>query len=214
MRFGISNNQLVAALIAGFLATHLATITGFWYEMIDLPATDWNRFNGTYLVGFGNPTAIAFGVPSASDFEVFLSGWTFHMFTGLAFTTLFAFNIRPLLPLPYDKRNNLLAALGFSLFLAVLSFTVLVPLLDPYNADPGWFSLDLRLADTNAGEGVLHPGWKTPVAIILWHIVYGLHLGAFYNPAPETAPVRETAAAPVTSGPMTAEPAAGVGGGS
>jgi len=186
MRFGISNHQLVAALVAGFLATHVATITGFWYEIVNLPATDWNRFNGTYLVGFGNPTAVGFGVPSASDFEVFLTGWVFHVLTGLFLTTIFAFNIRPLLPLAYDMKGNMIAAVGWGLFLAVISFTILVPLLDPYNADPGWFSLDLELADHNDltadGAATLHPGWKTPVAVIVWHLFYGFHLGAFYQP--------------------------------
>jgi hypothetical protein len=213
LKYGISNNQLIAALFAGFFATHLATITGFWYEMINLPATDWNRFNGTYLVGSGNPTAIAFGAPAASDFEVFLTGWTFHVFTGLAFTLLFAFAIRPLLPLAYDKMGNLAAALAFSLFLAILSFAVLVPLLDPYNANPGWFSLDLKLADTNDVEGALHPGWKTAAAIILWHVVFGLHLGAFYNPTPEAAPVREATPVAVPSAAATAPAGAGGGGG-
>jgi hypothetical protein len=186
MRFGISNSQLTAALVGGFFATHIATITGFWYEIINLPATDWNRFNGTYLVGFGNPTALAFGVPSASDLEVFLTGWVFHVFTGLGLTLLFAFNIRPMIPLAYTRMNNILAAVGFGVFLAILSFTILTPLLDPYNADPGWFSLDLKLADHNDftadGAVTLHPGWKTPIAIILWHVIYGFHLGAFYQP--------------------------------
>ncbi|HEU0075573.1 MAG TPA: hypothetical protein VFS30_16345 [Dehalococcoidia bacterium] len=182
MRFGISNNQLTAALIAGFFATHIATITGFWYEIVNLPATDWNRFNGTYLVGFGNPTAVGFGVPPASDFEVFLTGWTFHVLTGLGLTLIFAFGIRPMIPLAYDKMGNILAALAFGLALAVLSFTILTPVLDPYNADPGWFSLDLKLPDTNDVAGSLHPGWKTTLSIIVWHIIYGVHLGLFYQP--------------------------------
>ena len=62
-KYGISDNQLTAALVTGFLATQIATIVGFWHEIIDLPAMDWNRFNGTYLVGFSNPTAIGFEVP-------------------------------------------------------------------------------------------------------------------------------------------------------
>ncbi len=182
LKYGISDNKLTAALVAGFFATHIATISGFWYEVVNLPATDWNRFNGTYLVGFGNPTAIGFGVPSASDFEVFISGWVFHVITGLGLTMVFAFAIRPMLPLAYDKLHNFLAAVGFSLVLALISMTIIVPLIDPYSADPGWFSLNLKLPDTNDVEGALHPGWKTPVAIILWHLFYGINLGMFYNP--------------------------------
>jgi hypothetical protein len=186
LKYGISDNQLTAGLVTGFLATQIATIVGFWHEIIDFPAMDWNRFNGTYLVGFGNPTAIGFEVPPASDFEVFITGWVFHVFTGLVLTLTFVFLVRPKLPLPYDMKNNLIAGMAWAILLGVISFTILTPLLDPYNANPGWFSLDLKLPDTNGGG--LHPGWKTPVAIILWHLVYGFHLGSFYNPkAPETA---------------------------
>jgi len=186
LKYGISDNQLTSALVTGFLATQIATIVGFWHEIIDFPAMDWNRFNGTYLVGFSNPTAIGFEVPPASDFEVFITGWLFHIFTGLVLTLTFVFLVRPKLPLPYDMKNNLIAGMAWAILLGVISFTILTPLLDPYNANPGWFSLDLKLPDTNGGG--LHPGWKTPVAIILWHLVYGFHLGSFYNPkAPETA---------------------------
>ena len=116
---------------------------------------------------------------------MFITGWLFHLFTGLVLTAAFVFLVRPKLPLPYDMKNNLIAGVGWGLLLAVISFTILTPLLDPYNANPGWFSLDLKLPDTNGGG--LHPGWKTPVAIVVWHLVYGLHLGSFYNPKGEGA---------------------------
>jgi hypothetical protein len=210
LKYGISDNKLLATLVAGFLATQIATIVGFWHEIIDFPAMDWNRFNGTYLVGGGNPTAIAFQVPPASDFEVFITGWLFHLFTGLTLTAVYTFVIRPQLPLAYSKWSNLAAGMAFGVLLAVISFTILTPLLDPYNANPGWFSLDLRLADTNGGG--LHPGWKTPIAIIFWHLVYGFHLGSFYNPTPEAEGVAE--ARPMAAAPSTPAPAAVGAGGS
>jgi hypothetical protein len=185
LKYGISDNQLTAGLVAGFFATQLATLIGFWHEIIDLPAMDWNRFNGTYLVGFSNPTAIGFEVPPSSDFEVFVTGYLFHLFMGLTLSLVFVFLLRPKIPLPYDMLNNLGLAMAWGVFLAIISLTILTPLLDPYNANPGWFSLDLKLPDTNGGG--LHPGWKTPVAILVWHLVYGFQLGAFYNPKGEGA---------------------------
>ena len=189
MKYGISDNKLVAGLIAGFIATHIATITGFWYEIFNFPIMDWSRWNGTYLVGFGNPSAVGFGTDLASDFEVFAGGYILHTFTGMILALAFVFLIRRYIPLPYTLQGNLLAAAAWGVALAVLSFAVIVPLVDSYNNDPGWFSLDLKLPDTNeiqeGAEGALHPGWKTPVAVLIWHLIYGIQMGSFYQPKSE-----------------------------
>jgi len=206
LRYGISNNQLTAGLVAGFIATHVATITGFWYEIIHLPAVDWNRFNGTYLVG---------GAEGTSDFEVFIMGWLFHLFTGLALSLAFVFLIRPLLPatwFPYTLWGNLGAAAAWGVLLALISMFIITPYLDPYNAHPGFMSLDLRLPDN---EGNLRPGWQTPLVILIWHVVYGIQLGSFYSPSPEAAPQAVAERAPVGgTGQMMQQPAGGGGGGS
>jgi hypothetical protein len=200
LKYGISNNQLTAGLIAGFIATFIATITGFWYKIIHLPAVDWNRFNGTYLVGSGEGT---------SDFEIFLTGWTFHTFTGIALSLAFVFLIRPKIALPYTQLGNLEAAVIWGVVLALISMFIITPYLDPYGASPGFMSLDLRLTDA---EGDLRPGWQSPLVILIWRLVYGVQLGAFYNPSPEAAPVTEAEPAPAPSAAMPA--AAGAGGGS
>jgi hypothetical protein len=123
----------------------------------------------------------------------------------------FVFLIRPMLPsnwFPYTKMGNLLAASAFGVALALLSMFIITPYLDPYNAHPGFMSLDLKLADN---EGNLRPGWQTPLVILIWHLVYGIQLGSFYNPSPEVAPEAQV----VTADPgAVAEPAVGGGGGS
>jgi len=188
LKYGISNNKLVAGLLAGFIATHIATITGFWYEMFNFPIMDWSRWNGTYLVGYGNQSAVAYGTGIASDFEVFITGYFLHTFTGMALALAFVFLIHPKLPnmVANPVLDNILKASLWGLFLAVLSFAVIVPLVDSYNNSPGWFSLDLKLPDTNeiqsGVEGATHPGWKTPVAVIIWHLIYGIQLGSFFSP--------------------------------
>ena len=186
LKFGTSDSQLVAGIVAGFIATQMATIIGFWNEVINFPVMDWNRFNGTYEVGFSNPTAVGFGVPPASDIEVFVVGWVSHSMSGMILSLIFVFLMRQYIPLPYTLLGNLGAAMVWGSALAVISFSILTPLIDPYMADPGWFSLDLKLPDHNDltadGVATLHPGWKTPVAIVLWHWVYGFHLGSFYQP--------------------------------
>jgi hypothetical protein len=202
LKYGISDNKLLAAVVCGFIATQIATITGFWYEIIHLPAVDWNRFNGAYLVGAGE---------GVSDFEVFIMGWSFHLMTGIILTIAFAFLIRPKLTFfPYTMMGNFQAAVAWGVVLALLSMFIITPYLDPYNAHPGFMSLDLKLADN---EGDIRPGWQTPLVILIWHLVYGIQLGAFYNPSPEAEAVAERATAPATGGPMPAAASAGGGGG-
>jgi hypothetical protein len=197
-KYGIADNKLVAGILATLIATHVATITGFWYEIIHLPQVDWNLFNGWYLL----PEA-----SEASYFEKFITGWVFHSFTGLTLGLAFVFLLRPYIPLPYTREGNCLAAVGWGVVLALISMFILVPYLDPYNAHPGFMSLDLKLADN---EGNLRPGWQTPLVILIWHTIWGIQLGSFYNPAPETAPVRETQ---LVGAPSTSAAAASAGGG-
>jgi hypothetical protein len=165
----------------------MATIIGFWNEVINFPVMDWNRFNGTYLVGYSNANFVGYGVEFAGDFEVFAAGWVSHSMSGLVLAMVFVFLVRPMMKFaPYTLAGNLGAAMVWSTILAVISFSILTPLIDPYQVEPGWFSLDLKLPDTNDlgadGAATLHPGWKTPVAIVLWHWVWGFHLGSFYQP--------------------------------
>jgi len=182
LKYGISDSKLVAGAVASFIAMHIATITGFWYGIIHLPQVDWNRFNGTYLVGFSNPTAVGFDVPPASDFEVFITGWLFHMFTGMALGLAFVFLIRRYIPLPYTMLGNLQAAVAMGVALALISMFIITPYVDPYGANPGFMSLDLKLADIN---GNLRPGWQTPLVILIWHLVWGVQMGSFYQPKSE-----------------------------
>jgi hypothetical protein len=200
MKYGLSNNKLVAGLLATLIATHVATITGFWYPIIHLPPVDWNLFNGWYLL----PVA-----SEASYFEKFMTGWMFHTFTGIALGLAFVFLIRPKLPLPYTTLGNLQAAMAFGVLLALISMFILVPYLDPYKVSPGFMSLDLNLLDQFGNE---RPGWQTPLVILIWHLVWGIQLGSFYNPIPEVAAEEAQAMTPAPSGPMTAPAGAGGGG--
>jgi hypothetical protein len=154
-RSAVSNNRLVAALVAGFIATHVATVTGYWYRIIDFPNLDWPRFNGILLC------------PNGSDVAQFLSGLVLHSFTGISLALVYAFVIHPRLPFPNTMQGNMIKALIFSESLALFSALIWVPRLFP-QFDPGFLSLDL--------------GWKTFVGIFLWHVVYGVNLGAFFNP--------------------------------
>ena len=66
--------KIATAIIAGVVATHIATMTGYWNHGVGLPVLDWNTTNGLQLLpkashntqffaGF-DPVAIAAATPS------------------------------------------------------------------------------------------------------------------------------------------------------
>ena len=156
-RSTVSNSKLATALVAGVVATHIATITGYWYGIIGLPNLDWPRFNGLLLF------------PDGSDVTKFVSGAIFHTFTGMSLSLIYAFLIHPLLPGRNTTLGNIGKGLVWGEFLAIVSALIWVPRLFP-QFNPGFFSVGL--------------GWKTVVGIFIWHAVYGVHLGSIYNPLP------------------------------
>ena len=154
------------ALLAAFVATHIATVTGFWYRIVGLPILSWPAFNGILLL------------PDQSVVAQFWSGSIYHYLTGICFGIIFAYLIHPRLPLPNTVLGNIGKALIWGGVLATLSALLWVPRNFP-QFDPGFFTNNL--------------GWKTVLGIYLWHAVYGLHLGALYNPLPEVPPRSEVA---------------------
>jgi len=167
-RSSVSRSRLVTALVAGFVATHIATVTGYWYHGIQLPDLGWPNFNGLLLLG-----------TEASPLAQFWAGTAYHLATGISFALFFAFVIHPLIPLPYSFAGNLAKALLFSIALATLSAGWWVPQLfnQVFGTDLGWFSQGVgRLLGVSS--------WKAVFGIYLWHLVYGFNLGALYNPLP------------------------------
>src|SRR3954452_25508619 len=81
----VSEHAVAAALLAGLVATHMATIVGYFLPGIGLPQLDWNRING------------AIYTPKASSNLQFLSGGVFHYVDGIVFTVLFVVALYPLL---------------------------------------------------------------------------------------------------------------------
>lgn len=166
-RSAVSNNRLVAALVASVVATHMATITGYWYQMIGFKngegfvTLDWPAFNGLLILPRGTPS------------EQFVAGAVFHTLTGICFGLIYAFLIHPRLRLPNTMVGNLGKALVWGGILALISALWWVPANFPA-FNPGFLSLNL--------------GVKTTIGIFLWHVVYAVHLGAFYNPLPESQP--------------------------
>lgn len=162
-RASVSEHRMAYALLAAFVSTHIATVTGFWYRIIDLPNLNWPAFNGLLLLG-----------DSSANVQ-FLSGSVYHYLTGICYGIIFVYLIHPLLPLPNTVLGNIQKALIWGTLLATLSALLWVPRNFP-DFDPGFFSNNL--------------GWKTVLGIYLWHLVYALNLGALYNPMPDSGTAR------------------------
>lgn len=171
----VARHKLKVAIIAGLVSTHITTNLGMWYHGLGLPDLNFDLLNG-YLV-FGN-AANAFGKDGFQDPAILtLFGAAVHYGQGVAFALVFAFGIGPLIPIAGTVVGNIVKALIWGAILATLSALWWVPALFPNLAGPG---VGAGLFFSNFGPDQL----KWIIALYLWHFVYGLNLGLFYNPAP------------------------------
>jgi hypothetical protein len=167
-RAWVTNHWFGASLIAGFVATHLATVFGLFFRGIGIPNLNWPVTNGMLALGADSTTTAQFWV-----------GEFIHGIDGLVFAFLFALLIHPRIPLPNTPMGNMVKAVGYSVVLAVISAGFLVPYVYFPHAGAGIFSFDAATS-----FGLADAGWKVPFAILLWHLVYGFFLGTLYNPNP------------------------------
>jgi hypothetical protein len=154
-RTWVTNHRVSAALLAGLVGVHVATVAGLFMPSIGLPKLDWNTLNGTIIT------------PSASANVQFLSGSLFHYADGILFGVMFAIAVHPLMAWRSTTTGNLLKGFAFGTILATISAVFMSPRVYFPHAHVGFFSHNL--------------GWKVVFAIYLWHWIYGLHLGAIYN---------------------------------
>lgn len=152
----VTDHPVSSAILAGLVATHLATIIGYWMPGIGLPQLDWNRVNGAVFT------------PNQSPNVQFVAGGFFHYTDGIVLSVLFALLMHPRLPGRSTPRNNLLKGLAYGTLLTVIALVFMVPRVYLPHTDVGFFSVNL--------------GWKFLLAVFLWHVVYGIHLGVIYNP--------------------------------
>jgi hypothetical protein len=153
----VSAHRVAAALLAGVVATHMATVIGYWMPSVGLPQLDWNRANGMIYT------------PKGSANLQFLSGGIFHYTDGIVFAVIFAVAVHPMLPWRSTQVGNVLKGLTLGTLLATISCVWMTPRVYFPHGHVGFFSHNL--------------GFKFILAVYLWHWVFGLHLGVIYNPA-------------------------------
>jgi len=173
----VTRHRLVAAIVGGLVATHITTNLGMWYHGIGLPDLNFNYLNG--LLVFGNSAMDPKGMNDPVILTSF--GAAVHYAQGVCFALVFAFGIHPLLPIRNTIIGNIAKAVIWGLILATLSAV-------------WWINLFPNLAGPGQSAGIFMTNlgadwWKWLVAVYLWHIVYGINLGLFYNPeeSPATA---------------------------
>jgi hypothetical protein len=160
-RAEVSKRRLTYAVLAAVVATHVATVSGYWYKIIGIPVLGWPQFNGILLLG--HPGS------STDGAQQFWAGSVYHYMTGICYGLIFAFLIHPLLPIANTFFGNIVKGLMWGGVLGTLSALLWVPRNFP-EFHPGFFTNNL--------------GWKTVLGIYVWHAVYGLNLGGFFNPLP------------------------------
>ncbi len=168
-RLWATRHRVAAALLGGVVATHVATIFGYWFPGVGLARLDWNTANGSVYV------------PFASPLEKFAVGGAFHYLDGILFAVVFACALHPVLPWRNTVLGNLTKGLAFGTLLAIVSVSFMTPAVygPARGTDPGFLSLDL--------------GWNYILSVFVWHWAFGLHLALFYNPLPSNAANETTA---------------------
>lgn len=176
-----------SAVIAAFIATHVATMAGLWFDGVRLPVFNFNQLNGLLVFG----TAYGFTHP----LETFLVGGTIHYTSGIIWGVVFALIVHPALgrfvkPLAaLTTTNNYVKGLVWGVALWIISSALWMPLLiGPLLGGfltappPGGAGFDCGVGPFLTCFG----GYDLQAlfANLLWHMIFGLNLGLLYNPTP------------------------------
>jgi hypothetical protein len=156
----VTDHPIGAAALIGFIATQMTTLVGYYLIGVGLPQLPWPLFNGALVA----PTDTFGSVGS------YFAGQSIHMVDGVVFTILYAVLVFGKLPLPLTAAGSLGKGLIYGTILGIISMGFLVPYVYAPKSGYGFFSF------------YTPDGWKLPLAILIWHLVYGFFVGILYNP--------------------------------
>jgi len=168
----VYRHPIAGASLAGFLATQVATIWGYYGIGIGLPSLPFPAYNGLL---FSRPSVAAdfsdFGNPSS-----WWLGQSIHYVNGIAFALLFALVAYKSLPTFFNKFRSVQKGIVFAIIQTIISLGFLFPYVYAPKSGFGLFSF----GDNAFGNNPDH--WKLPFAVLLWHLIYGGLLGLLYDP--------------------------------
>jgi len=169
-RFFVGKSPLQAGLIAGFVATWVATVFGYWFPGATLPQFPFNQINAWLIFGFTQP-----------DYVNFIIGGFVHYINGILWGVIFALILYPFMGMgvkrlaPMKPTTNLLKGLIWGWALWIISSALWMPLLvGPLLAGAGNIGPFLTNFD-----GV---GYQAVFTNLLWHTLYGVNLGLLFSP--------------------------------
>lgn len=168
----VYRHPVAAASLAGFIATQIGTIWGYYAVGIGLPSLPFPAYNGLL---FSRPSVAAdfsnFGNPAS-----WFLGQSIHYVNGIVFAYMFAFIAYNKLPTFLPRMKSVQKGMLFGVTQSIISLGFLFPYVYAPKAGFGIFSF----GDNAFGNN--HDHWKLPVAVVLWHLVYGGLLGLMYDP--------------------------------
>ncbi len=157
------------ALLAGLLATHVTTMIGYYLVGVGLPELRWADFNGFFL----GTTAEKIGSTGS-----FFGGFMLHTVDGLMFALLYAAMIRSRIPIPNTTMGGIAKGIIWGLVLGLISIGFLIPYVYLRKNSPSGFGGGLGVFSSQGPDG-----WKLPIAVLIWHFIWGGLLGQMYNPS-------------------------------
>jgi hypothetical protein len=155
----VNLHRVGAAAIVGVIATQIATYFGYVFPAIGLPTVPWPLFNGV----LGAPVE-EFGTPAS-----YFVGQSIHFVNGVIFTILYAVLALHVLPFRNTHGGNIMKGILYSVVLTIISLGLLVPY--AYVPKQGFGLFTFYGPD----------GWKLPMAVLLWHVIWGFFIGVLYQ---------------------------------
>ena len=126
VKYLVGRSQWTSALIAGFIATHVATVAGLWFTAVKLPKFDFNTLNGW----------IVFAPTGGTTLPVitFVVGGVVHYISGILWGLIFGLIIAPQMGrymkglAPMTPQVNLVKGIIWGVALWLISSAVWMPL--------------------------------------------------------------------------------------
>jgi hypothetical protein len=167
----VYKHPVKGAALAGLIATQVGTIWGYYAAGIGLPPLPFPSYNGLLFAPGSVTKTNGFG--NAGSWFV---GQSVHFTNGVVFALMFALIAYNKLPTFMSGMKSVQKGLVFGTVQSVISAGFLFPYVYAPKAGFGLFSFGKNAFGNNNDH------WKLPVAILLWHWIYGALLGLLYDP--------------------------------
>jgi hypothetical protein len=173
----VDERPIGSLVLVGVIATQLGTFFGYVFPAVGLPVLPWPLYNGilgtTFADGVNGLTNLdgTFAASFATSGESFFVGNALHFVNGIIFAILFGIMFREDVPgIKNTYGGNIMKGVIYSVIMSIISVGLLVPYAYVPEQGYGFFLFD--------GPD----GWKLPLAVLVWHLIYGYFLGLLYQP--------------------------------